>query len=92
MSLLLLKIQTLNVLNIYVLLVNTQDQGLAGGGQQFPALGKHRHRAVGKAAMDGLNMDVAQDPLGRHELAIADGIVETVAPCRAAQRAADAAA
>ena len=40
---------------------------------------------MGKAAVDGLNMDVAEHPLGWDELAIADGVVETIAARRAAK-------
>ena len=43
-----------------------------------------------EAIVDPLDLDIAADPFGRHDLANAQRIVERVGPCRKAERMAGA--
>ena len=61
--------------------MNPHNQALRRGRHELAVLGKHVHAPVGKAAVDAVDLDVTEDPIRRHDVAEANGIVEAVAAC-----------
>ena len=51
---------------------------MAGNGKERAGLGEHLYRAVAKAVLDGVDMNIDENPLGRHQLRDPDGVIQAV--------------